>query len=147
MITHSNISPILRFACRSAARIIQVFGVYVIVHGHYSPGGGFQGGALLAAAVFLLRIGEGREHSQRDMPSRVTLLLGSIGVLVYGAVGLLTIATGGRFLDYDAVPLPGLSLDDRHYWAILVIELAVGLAVMAILVGIFDRLLQRFHHD
>lgn len=147
MIHKPDTSPILRFACRSVARIIQVFGVYVIIHGHYSPGGGFQGGALLAAAVFLLRIGEGREGSQRDMPSRLTLLLGSIGVLIYGAIGLLTIVTGGRFLEYDAVPLPGVGMVDRHYWTILVIELAVGLAVMATLVGIFDRLLEKYYDD
>lgn len=135
--------PILRYSCRMVARIIQIFGVYVILHGHYSPGGGFQGGALLAAAVFLLRIGEGRDGSQRDMPSGSVLLIGSIGVILYGAIGLLTICNGGNFLEYDSLPLPGMELPYRHYWAILVIEVGVALAVMATLVGIFDCLVER----
>jgi multicomponent Na+:H+ antiporter subunit B len=142
MIIGTDTSPIIRFACRATARIIQVFGVYVIAHGHYSPGGGFQGGALLAAAVILLRIGEGREATQRDMPSRHTLLLGAIGVLSYGAIGVVTMLTGGHFLEYGFFPLPGVGPEDRHYWTILLIEIAVGLAVMAMLVGVFDRLME-----
>lgn len=139
--------PILRYSCRLVARIIQVFGVYVIFHGHYSPGGGFQGGALLAVAVFLLRIGEGRDATQRDMPSGSAILIGSIGVLLYALIGLSTIFTGGNFLEYDSLPLPGMEAADRHYWAILVIEIGVGLAVMATLVGIFDCLMERSSHD
>lgn len=137
--------PILRYSCRPVARIIQVFGVYVILHGHYSPGGGFQGGALLAVAIILLRIGEGRDATQRDMPSDKVVLIGSIGVLLYGAIGLLTVLTGGNFLEYSSLPLPGVDSADRHYWAILVIEIWVGLAVMATLVGIFDCLIES--HD
>lgn len=147
MKAETHVSPIVRFACRSIARIIQVFGVYVIAHGHYSPGGGFQGGAFLAAAVILLRFGEGNLGSQRDMPSRGTLLLGSIGVIIYGAIGLVTLLTGGSFLDYDTFPLPGMEAPYRHYWAILLIEAGVGLAVMATLVGIFDRLMESVRDD
>ena len=136
-------SPIVRLACRLTARNIQVFGVYVVAHGHYSPGGGFQGGAFLAAAVFLLRLGEGREASQREMPSHATLLVGAIGVLLYGLIGIVTILTGGQFLEYGTFPLPGVGPEDRHYWTILFIEVGVALAVMAILVGIFDQLMER----
>lgn len=147
MSTGTDISPIVQFACRSIARIIQLFGVYVIVHGHYSPGGGFQGGALLAAAVILLRFGEGESGSQRDMPSRATLLIGSLGVILYGLIGIVTLLNGGKFLDYDTFPLPGVDEALRHYWAILVIEIGVGLAVMATLVGIFDQLMERSPND
>lgn len=135
--------PIIRYSCRLVARIIQVFGVYVILHGHYSPGGGFQGGALLAVAVVLLRIAEGRDSTKREMPSESVILIGSIGVLIYASIGLSTILVGGKFLEYGSLPLPGVDPADRHYWVILVIEIGVGLAVMATLVGIFDSLVHR----
>lgn len=136
-------SPIVVYACRAMARIIQVFALYVIFHGHYSPGGGFQGGALLAAAVVLLRIGDGKSGSQRELPSDKSLLVGSIGVLIFAAVGLVGLFSGGQFLQYDAVPFDGVRSSALHYWAILVVEIGVALAVMAILVAIFDQLMER----
>lgn len=140
-------SPIVRVACRSVARLIQVFAFYVIFHGHYSPGGGFQGGALLAAAVILLRIGEGRAGSERELPSHLALSLGSIGVMMFAGVGLVNLLAGGNFLQYEFTPLPGITNPAQlHYWAILLVEIGVGLAVMSILVAIFDRLMERPNH-
>lgn len=138
-----NVSPVVRLACRYMARLIQIFALYVIFHGHYSPGGGFQGGALLAAAVILLRIGEGSEASQGELSSRFSLLVGSIGAGIFGGMGLLSLFFGGRFLQYDAGPSLGLSSAGMHYWGILIIEIGVGLAVMAVLVGIFDALREK----
>lgn len=137
------VSPIVRMACRYMARLIQVFALYVIFHGHYSPGGGFQGGALLAAAVILLRIGEGREASQGELSSGAALGLGSLGAWIFGGVGLLALLSGGKFLQYDALPSMGLSPVSLHYWGILVIELGVALAVMTVLVAIFDVLMEK----
>jgi len=135
-------SPVVRVICRIAARLIQVFAIYVIFHGHYSPGGGFQGGGLLAAAIILLRIGEGIEEERRELPPSVTLPLGAVGVLIYAGVGVFNLFFGGNFLQYDSAPNVGLSGPEMHYWSILLIEIAVGLAVMCVLVGIFDRLME-----
>jgi multicomponent Na+:H+ antiporter subunit B len=136
-------SPIIRMACRAAARLIQVFAFYVIFHGHYSPGGGFQGGALLAAAVILVRIAEGRNGSQREFPSSAALLVGSVGVLIFAGIGLLDLLAGGNYLQYEYTPLPGMTPAQLHYWGILVVEIGVALAVMAVLVGIFDVLMEK----
>ncbi|MDQ8202064.1 MnhB domain-containing protein [Pelagicoccus sp. SDUM812003] len=133
----------MRLACRYMARLIQVFALYVVFHGHYSPGGGFQGGALLASAVILLRIGEGREASQGDLASGSALGIGAIGAWIFGGVGLIGMFFGGKFLQYDAGPSIGLSPESMHYWGILVIELGVALAVMSVLVSIFDALTDR----
>lgn len=136
-------SPIVRATCRIVARLIQVFAFYVIFHGHYSPGGGFQGGALLAAAVILIRIAEGREGSQREFPTAWALPLGAIGVMIFAGIGLIDLLGGGNFLQYEYTPVPGLAPSQLHYWGILLVEIGVGLAVMAILVGIFDLLMER----
>jgi multicomponent Na+:H+ antiporter subunit B len=47
-------SPIIHLASRGIAPVILIIGLYVFFHGHYSPGGGFQGGVLMAAAILLL---------------------------------------------------------------------------------------------
>lgn len=147
MILQGTDSDIVRLICRMVARVIQVFGVYVIFHGHYSPGGGFQGGGLLAAAVILLRVSEGMEASQREMPSRYALLAGSIGGLIFLLSGVVNMLFGGLFLQYDKLPFTSIAPERLHYWQILVIEIGVALAVMGILVAIFDRLIKGIQDD
>ena len=72
---------------RWLARLIQIFALYVIFHGHYSPGGGFQGGALLGASILLLRMTEGQSGSQSCFRAGLGLRLGAVGVLIYAGVG------------------------------------------------------------
>lgn len=140
-------SPIVRLMCRVVARVIQVYAVYVVFHGHYSPGGGFQGGGLLAAAVFLLRIGEGNLASQSDLSSRLALVLGSVGALIFLIAGFVVIPFGGLYLEYGRLPFPTVDPASLHYWMILIVEFGVALAVMAILVAIFDQLMERTGND
>ena len=54
-------SVVVRTACKLLAPFVQVFALYVLFHGHESPGGGFQGGAILGASVILLRFTQERE--------------------------------------------------------------------------------------
>ena len=49
-------SPIVLLLSKVVSPYIMLFGMYVIFHGHYSPGGGFQGGAMMAASILLIRI-------------------------------------------------------------------------------------------
>ncbi len=133
-------SPIVTVSCQILAGIIQIFALYVIFHGHYSPGGGFQGGALLAASVLLLRMSGGIEESQTSFKSSFGTPLGAQGVLIYTLIGVFAILGGGNFLDYAFVAWPGFEGAARRSFNILLIELGVALAVMATLISIFDDL-------
>lgn len=117
--------------------IIQIFAFYVIFHGHYSPGGGFQGGALLAASVLLQRVVLGRDRSQAGFPSRIAVPFSIVGIFVYILTGLGSLPIGGNFLEYDQLPL-GLSTDMLHNTGILFVEIGIAFAVMGALVSIFD---------
>lgn len=135
-------SPIIVLGSRFLAPYILVFGLYVIFHGHYSPGGGFQGGALLAAAILLIRVASGGRISRLQLREFATTPLAVIGVVIYFATGLTAMITGGYFLDYGQLPIPGMEPYWLRYIGILIIEVGVGLAVMAILVMIFDNMLK-----
>lgn len=132
-------SVIVRTTAKLLVPFIQVFGLYVVFHGAKSPGGGFQGGAILAASLILLRLTAGPEISQYYLPGRSSLRFGAAGVLVYAVVGLVPVFYGAAFLDYGAIPVPLLG-SARHALGIELVEVGVALAVSCIMLSIFDDL-------
>jgi multicomponent Na+:H+ antiporter subunit B len=139
--TRKELNPIVSLVSRLVAPFIMIFALYVIFHGHYSPGGGFQGGTMLAAAVLLVRLAAGREISQLQFPKSWGMPMGSAGVLIYFGTGFVAMLFGGNFLNYHFLPM-GLHPDMLRSWGILFVEIGVGLAVMGILVSIYDDLLE-----
>ena len=137
---HRYDSPIIDVVTRVHVPLIRLFGLYVIMHGHYSPGGGFQGGVILAVSVILTRLALGPEESYRRFHPRTGLVLGCVGVAIFAAMAVLPVLGGGALLDYGAIPIPGLEEAYRRYWAILVVETGIGIAVWGALVAIFDKL-------
>lgn len=139
-------SPIVLLGARLLSPYIFIFGMYVIFHGHYSPGGGFQGGALLAASVLLMRVAAGQQVGFTQLKAKFTHPLGIIGVIIYFGTGLLAFTTGGYFLDYGSLPVSGLEPALLRFWGILTIELGIGAAVMAILIALYDNIVQGEDH-
>lgn len=135
-------SPIVLLGTRFLSPYIMVFGWYVIFHGHYSPGGGFQGGALLAASILLMRVSGGRLVSRMQLQEYLNTPLAIIGVFIYFLTGLTAMLAGGYFLDYGQLPIPGMEPYWLRYTGILIIEVGIGLTVMAILVMIYDNMVK-----
>ena len=131
---------IVQVVCTALVPFIQLFGIYVIVHGHYGPGGGFQGGVLLAVSIVLLRLYAGKEVSYQIFPPKLALVVGTVGMLVFMLAGLAPMLTGGMFLDYGHLPIPGVSGAALRSLGILIVEVGIGLAVFGTLVLIFDSL-------
>lgn len=131
-------SPVLDAAARLLVPFILLFALYVLFHGHHSPGGGFQGGTLLAAGVILVRLVRGRDPGwgvDRDQAVR----LACSGAFIYYAVGLVTFLMGELFLDYSKLPLP-LTAAMRRNMGILGVEIGVTVAVAGTMILIFDCL-------
>jgi len=133
-------SAIIDVITRINVPLIRIFGLYVIFHGHYSPGGGFQGGVILAVSVILMRLALGKEESYERFPPGAGLVLASAGVITFGLAAWRPFLMGADFLDYGELPLPGLEPVDRRYWAILAVEVGIGFGVWGALVAIFDTL-------
>ncbi len=131
-------SLILQTAIRLVVPFIQLFGMYVIVHGHYSPGGGFQGGVILGGAFILLALGYDLPTSKRYFPVRINAILSNSGALIFTGIAALCAALGGYFLDYSI--LARLLPIDPVEWrslGIFLVEVGVGLGVMSIMVSIY----------
>jgi multicomponent Na+:H+ antiporter subunit B len=134
-------SPIILIISRILAPYIMLFGFYVIFHGHYSPGGGFQGGAIIAAALILIRIANDPEVDELHFKKSLGIPLGAVGVFIFFGTGFLAMFAGLNFLDYNFIQFSGLSAADARSYGILLIEIGVGVAVTSILVSLFDNLL------
>jgi multicomponent Na+:H+ antiporter subunit B len=135
-------SVTVRTVAKLLVPFIQVFGLYVVFHGAKSPGGGFQGGAILAASLILTRLTTGPGIGADFLPGLRALRLGAVGVLAYAAVGLLPLFWGAPFLDYGAVPLPihGGDRAEIRALGIEAVEVGVALAVCCVMLSIFDDL-------
>ncbi len=119
---------------------ILLFGLYVQFHGEYGPGGGFQAGAFIAAAVILFALLEGEERTLKVIPQRVLIGLTAGGALLYTAVGIAGMLLGGNFLDYSVLaenPVKG------QQYGIILIEAGVGLTVTGVLLSIFHAFAAR----
>jgi multicomponent Na+:H+ antiporter subunit B len=136
-------NPIIEGVAKLIVPFIQIFGLYVITHGHYGPGGGFQGGVILAASMLLLRLTLGEEVEHRRFSPRAATVTAIIGMLIYFAAGVVPLFTGGEFLDYVQLPIPGLHGSELRYMGIFIIEIGVGMVVWGTMVTIFDYLLVR----
>lgn len=135
-------SPIVDMVCRAMVPFIQLFALYVLAFGHYSPGGGFQAGAILAGSILLSRLCLGKQRSYRQFPPAVAPILAAVGLLIYSGIGLIALLSGGPFLDYGSLPLPGFDTPMLRYLGILGIEIGVALGVFGIMVTIFDSLVE-----
>jgi len=91
-------SEAVTLACRFFLPLITTFGIYVILHAQLTPGGGFQGGAIVASGTLLLYLGESYRLWRRLVRSRLLDMLEAAGALVLVLCGLGPMARGGAFL-------------------------------------------------
>lgn len=140
MIKQGYPSLIVQTVCSLLVPFIQLFAIYVIFHGHYGPGGGFQGGVLLAISVILQRLYLGSESAHKKFPPKLAPAFAAIGMLVFSLTGIVPMMYGASFLDYASLPLFWVHGAELRALGILIIEIGIGLAVFGTLVLIFDSL-------
>ena len=125
---------IVKTLARVLIPFIVSYALYVVMHGHHSPGGGFQGGVILAASFVLLGITHGFNQMRRRMSEKMAGIISVTGVFVYGGIGVLCIILGGNYLDYGQLSkLLLVSRAEARSLGILGVEIGVALAVMAVM--------------
>ncbi|ELZ40082.1 monovalent cation/H+ antiporter subunit B [Halorubrum californiense DSM 19288] len=116
------------------------YGLFVTFHGGGSPGGGFQGGAIVAAVVFMIAFAFGIEATRQWLANTVVVALAVGGALVFAGIGLVPVALGGAFLQYELLPIP----DPVKYGMEGVEILGIGTIVAGVLMGLFFVLAKGF---
>ena len=100
-------SDAVALTCRATTPLLVVFGIYIALHATVTPGGGFQGGVILASAALLVWLGEGYETWRRLIRSRVLDAAEGGGATLYALAGFASMAAGRAFLT-NILPLGNL---------------------------------------
>jgi multicomponent Na+:H+ antiporter subunit B len=139
---------IIKTICRFLIPFIQLFALYVIAHGHHSPGGGFQGGVILGASIILLAISQDLRTSVRRLREKLDAVLCAVGVIIYAGTGALCLLLGLNFLDYSALAsvLHCDPVTARSH-GILIVEIGVGIAVMCTMIWIYNNVSSTGKYD
>ena len=139
---------IIKNTSRLIIPFIMLFGLYVIAHGHHSPGGGFQGGVILGAAIILFAISYDLRFVLERFSENTSIFFSAAGVIIYAGTGVLCMLFGAVFLDYSALA-PMLFSDAimARSHGILMVEIGVGMAVMSVMVWIFYNISSAGTHD
>lgn len=125
---------ILRVVAKLLIPFILLFGLYVQFHGDFGPGGGFQAGVIVAAAVIFYALIFGLADARKVAPEPIVESMMAIGVLVYAGVGVAGLLLGGNYLDYfvlDRDPVQG------QHRGIFWVEVGVAITVAGVMLKIF----------
>ncbi len=129
-------SLVLYTGCRLLFPLILIFGSYIFIHGHLTPGGGFQGGAIIASGFLLIYLG----CRERRISRKASKLTESLGGLLFVVTGLLGLAFGGYFLSNF---LPKGTANELFSAGIIpIIYIAIGFKVGSELASIIDNLIE-----
>ena len=133
----SGMSLIVKRITKITVSLIFLFGVYVVLHGHLTPGGGFAGGVIIALSFIHLVLAFGRKAAMQRLDQDIISVIESTGGLMFWGVALLGFLGGYFFLNV----LPhGKPFDLFSSGIIVLCNIAIFLKVGAGLFAIFIAL-------
>ncbi|MBU0759522.1 MAG: hypothetical protein KKC66_01240 [Candidatus Omnitrophica bacterium] len=91
---------IVKAITRLTVGLILLFGIYIVAHGHMSPGGGFAGGVIIALSFIHIMLAFGKEEAFKKINQGVASFFESIGAIIFITLALLGISGGYFFLNF-----------------------------------------------
>lgn len=115
---------------------IQIFGIYIILFGHLSPGGGFAGGTIIGTSLILYRIIFGKEQAREKLSYKRLMKLICGALIFYGVLKGYSFITGGAHIHAPQIPLgkPGDILSGGY---LVPLNIAVGIVVSVTIYFLF----------
>ena len=139
-------SQVIMTTVKTVIPFVLTYGLFITFHGTSSPGGGFQGGALIASVMLMIAFAFGIESTRRSLSNRLIVGLGTIGVVIFATIALVPMALGGNFLEYTAYyPVLGTTLGLKRYefvkYGMEAVEIGgIAFIVAGVLMGLFFAL-------
>jgi multisubunit Na+/H+ antiporter MnhB subunit len=128
---------IVKTVTRLTVGIILMYGIYIVLHGHLSPGGGFAGGVIIALSFVHLMLAFGKEAAFRKLSMPVASILESTGAILFISIAFLGLA-GGYFFFHTLGTGEPFSLFSAYtvLFSNIAISIKVGCGLFLVLVSI-----------
>ena len=133
-----GMTPIVKTVTSLVSAFILLYGIYIVLYGHLTPGGGFAGGVILACCFILLLLAFGKSFVDGIISERAPYLWDCVGALGFLAIAVFGYYSGHFFHNF-LVP-PGAEAGDFRLFSggiILPCNIAIGVKVAACLFGVF----------
>ena len=127
--------PILQIGAKILTPLVILYGIYVVLNGHLSPGGGFSGGSIIGAGLILYASAFGKKKMQTFFTFRTFTLICAAGLLTYFACKSYSFFTGANHVGYE-IP-KGVPGDIISAGFILPLNICVGLIVACTMYGFY----------
>ncbi len=125
---------VLRVVAKLLIPFMLLFALYVQFHGELGPGGGFQAGVIIAAALIFYGLIFGLPATRKLVPDALVEAMVALGVLIYAGVGVTGLLLGGNYLDYFVLSHDPVHGQERGiFW----VEVGVAVTVSAVMLKIF----------
>ena len=126
---------ILQTIAKFAVPIIFIFGIYVVLNGQISPGGGFSGGAIIGAGLILYVVAFGERKAKKFFNFKIFTIITSCALLTYAVLKCYSFYTGAHHIE-SGIPLgtPGAILSGGF---ILPLNICVGFIVACTMFGFY----------
>lgn len=132
-----GMSIIVKTVTKMTVGLILLYGIYIISHGHITPGGGFAGGVIVALAFIHLMLAFGKDAAFKRFPKQVVNFFESAGAIMFLSIALLGLTQGYFFLNFLSKGKPFTLFSAG---TIPLSNIAIGLKVGAGLFAIFIAL-------
>jgi multicomponent Na+:H+ antiporter subunit B len=96
----AGMTVIVKTVTRLSVGLILLYGIYIVLHGHISPGGGFAGGVIIALSFIHLMLAFGREVVLKKLSQAVAAILESLGAIMFLSIAVLGFLGGYFFLNF-----------------------------------------------
>jgi multicomponent Na+:H+ antiporter subunit B len=127
-------SIIVKTITRLTVGLILLFGIYIVLHGHLSPGGGFAGGVIIALSFVHLMLAFGKDVAATKISLKLANNLESVGALMFLSIALLGFLGGSFFLN---ILSKGITFKLFSAGTIPLSNIAIGIKVGVGLLAIF----------
>jgi multicomponent Na+:H+ antiporter subunit B len=130
-------SLIVREIARLLAGMLFLFGTYVVLHGHLTPGGGFAGGVLVAAAFILMSLAFGSVEQAEKNSYTFSSVFESLGGVAFVGLALAGYLGGMWFFQNAGLFWTGIPLQLISGGIIMPANIVIGVKVASGLVAVF----------